>query len=290
MEKPRASLVLSLLPIGLADEIFRLASGRHAGLSGIREIRVRRGGVSTLSLEGESIRLIYKVTAEEMDGIIEGLTRGALYAHRDSIAEGFISLPRGIRAGVCGSATYDGDRLVGISDMSSLVFRIPTGECAFSEDLYEIFLAGIGRGMLIYSPPGVGKTTAIRRLAYMVGGGKDAKRVVVVDERGEFDESDYIGRQVDILRGYKKGIGVEIATRTLSPDLIIIDEIGAEDAEPLISAVKCGVPIVATAHAGDKAELLSRLALRRLFDCSVFDIVLGISCKNGEYRLSPEPI
>ena len=207
-----------------------------------------------------------------------------------NIAEGFISLPGGIRVGVCGSAAYDGEKLVGISNMSSLLFRIPTGECAFEDELYAVFCEGIGRGMIIYSPPGVGKTTAIRRLAYMIGGGNSPKRVAVVDERGEFDENDYFDRRVDILRGYKKGIGIEIATRTMSPDLITIDEIGADDVEPMLSAIKCGVPIIATAHAADKYELLSRPALRRFFDCSAFDKLVGIRVENGKYILSVDSL
>ena len=290
MEKPRAELVLSLLPRGVADEIYRLAVGRREGLFGVREIRIRREGVCSLLLGRESLTLFSQVSLSEMDSLIERLTSGALYAHRDSIAEGFISLPRGIRVGVCGSAAYDGERLVGISNMTSLVFRIPTGECAFAEELYEIFLGGIGRGMLIYSPPGVGKTTAIRTLVRMVGGGKDPKKTVVIDERGELDEYDYIGCQVDILKGYKRKTGIEIATRTLSPQIIMIDEIGADDADAILSVIKCGIPIVATAHAGDRDELLSKPSLRGLFEAEAFNKILGISICNGRYVLSSEEI
>ena len=290
MEKPRVELVLEFLPLRMAEEILQLSKGRKDGLYGIRELRIRRKGVCTLTLGRENIPLASSINEEEMYAISERLTGGALYAHRDSIAEGFISLPRGIRVGVCGSAAYDGERLVGISNMSSLLFRIPTGECAFAGRLYEIYLGGIGRGLLIYSPPGVGKTTAIRKLAYMISVGKNPKRVAVIDERGEFDENDYHGCSVDILKGYKKGAGIEIATRTLSPDLIMIDEIGAEDAEPVLSAIRCGVPIVATAHAGDKDELLSRTTLKRFFDSSAFDLLVGIYMKDGEYLLSVDKI
>lgn len=290
LERPRAELAIDFLPKKIAREIIGLAQSRREGLFGIREIRIRRGGASSVRFNGEDLRLCSTVGVEDMEYIVEGLTRGALYAHRDSIAEGFISLPRGVRVGLCGSAAYDGDSLVGISNMTSLVFRIPTGECAFREELYRIFSLGIGRGMLIYSPPGVGKTTAIRALAAMVGSGRGAKRVAVIDERGEFDEFDYIGCEVDILRGYKKSAGIEIATRTMSPDLIMIDEIGAEDSEAILRVIKCGIPIVATAHASSKDELLSRPALRDLFAASAFDIALGISHGKDGYCLLGEKI
>ena len=278
IEKPRSALALGVLPTHIAEEIDRLASCRREGLFGIKEIRIRNGGACLVRLGREDIRLFSRVGAADMEYIVERLTRGALYAHRDSIAEGFISLPRGIRVGICGSAAYDGDRLVGISNMTSLLFRIPTGECAFENELYGIFASGVRRGMLIYSPPGVGKTTAIRSLAKRLGSGSNPKRVAVVDQRCEFDEFDYIGCEVDI------------ATRTMCPDLIMIDEIGAEDAEAILGVLKCGVPIVATAHAKSRDELLSKPALRSLFECKAFDKIVGISLINGEFILRAEEI
>jgi len=289
-EKPRAVFVLEILPKKIADEILRLSACRPGGISAIKEISVRLGGGCYLKIGREEIRLFSFPDREEMDLTVDRLLGGALYAHRDNIAKGFVSLGRGIRVGICGSASYDGGALVGVRNINSLIFRIPTGECEFEEELREVFAKGIGRGVLIYSSPGVGKTTAIRRLAALVGGGKCPKRVAVVDERGEFDEFDYIGCKVDILKGYKKSEGVEIATRTLAPQIIMIDEIGAEDVAPILSVIKCGIPIVATAHASSKEELLSKPVLKSLFESSVFSLVLGIFIYNGEYVIRAEKI
>ena len=140
--------------------------------------------------------------------------------------------------------------------------------------------------MLIFSPPGVGKTTALRSLAYSLGGGVRPMRVAIVDERFEFCEDDYIGRQVDILKGYKRSEGVEIAVRTLSPEVIFVDEIGIEESRALLGAVRCGVPIVATAHASSIEEVLNKPSLSSLFDCSTFGLLVGISKEGGSYSLS----
>ena len=282
--------VLDLLPRGLSEEILRIASGRRGGITNLREIRIRRGGACSMLIGQEKVRLYRGMNEEETDVLISRLIGGALYAHRDSIASGYISLDRGIRVGICGSAAYDGQRLVGISDMRSLLFRIPSGRCDFNDDLYRIFQHGIGSGMIIYSPPGVGKTTALRSLASSVSSGAHPLRVCVVDERCEFDVEDYEMCEVDILKGYKRKEGVEIATRTMSPDLIMIDEIGADDAEALMSVVKCGIPLVATAHAASFRELVTKPSLRGLLSASVFDIAVGIYYLEGRYILEVDRI
>lgn len=281
-----APAVIDLLPHRVGEEICRLASGRLGGVNEIREIMIRCEGPSGILIGRESLRLYSCLCRSEMDGLVARLVDGALYAHRDSIASGYISIGRGVRVGICGYAAYEGGRLVGVSDMRSLLFRIPSGRCEFRDRLYSVFTEGIGRGMIIYSPPGVGKTTALRSLAASVGGGASRLRVCVVDERCELDEEDYRHCEVDILRGYKRSEGIEIATRTLSPDIIMIDEIGAGDSEALMGVVRCGIPMVATAHAADLSDLTARPSIAPLLELGAFSVAVGISCRNGEYTLT----
>ncbi len=274
--------ILALLPPRMAEEIGRLARARRGN---IREIRIRADARSTVLFGEESITLFSPVDKNMMGEIVERLLDGALYAHRDSIASGYVSIGGGVRVGICGHARYEGERLVGVGDIGSLLFRIPSGECAFSEELFAAYIENASRGLLIYSPPGVGKTTALRSLALSLGSGRNAKRVAVIDERCEFDESDYSGAEVDILKGYKRREGIEIATRTMSPEVIMIDEIGEGDAEPISRVLRCGIPVVATAHAGSIEELNSRVALAPLLSLGAFDLFVGISREGGEYRL-----
>ncbi len=274
---------LSYFPANLAEEIRRI-SGQRRGE--IREIRIRTLARSTMICGEESITLFSRVDKSSVDGLVERLLDGALYAHRDSIASGYISIGGGVRVGICGHARYEGERLVGVSEISSLLFRIPPSECAFASELHEIYIENACHGMLIYSPPGVGKTTAIRSLALSLGSGRNAKRVAVIDERCELDEADYRGAEVDILKGYKRREGIEIATRTMSPEVIMIDELGEGDAEPISRVVRCGIPIIATAHAGSLDELRSRPALAPLLSLGAFDLFVGISRDAGEYSLT----
>lgn len=277
---------LSVMPERLCEEIRRIALGRREGISGIREIRLRSAGRCSMLVGFEWIRLYTAVSSREIEGVVERISGGSLYAHRDTVSSGYVTLKGGVRVGLCGSASYEYKTMIGVSSLTSLVFRIPTGECAFAEALFSVYREGVKRGMLIYSPPGVGKTTALRSLARDIGGGKDPKRVAVIDERCEFDPEDYADCEVDILRGYKRKSGIEIATRTMSPDLIMIDEIGAEEAASLCSVARFGIPLVATAHSASLEEVLAKPALRPLLDCGCFDIFVGISERNGEYRLA----
>jgi len=278
--------VLSYLPERVAMEISRVVSGRREGASALSEVRIRAGGLCSLVYAKGRIPLFSSVSREEARECVKQLCEGALYAYRDSIAGGYVSLSHGIRVGISGYAKYEGGVLVGVSDLRSLVFRIPSGECEFSDEIYRIYREYSPHGMLVYSPPGVGKTTALRSLAMSIGSGSDAKRVAVIDERCEFPEEDFASAEVDILKGYKRKNGIEIATRTMSPEVIIIDEIGADEAAGVAMAVRTGIPLIATAHAASADEVLGKPSLSPLFECGVFDLLVGISFAEGKYRLT----
>ena len=276
--------VLSYLPAGISDEISRILKGRRDGAGSLHEIRIRADGRSSLVFGCESVPLYYTVKREEAERIASALCDGALYAYRDSLASGYLTVKGGIRVGICGYARYEGGLLVGVSDIRSLVFRLPAEKCEIEKEMYDAFCLA-RRGMLIYSPPGIGKTTALRSLAASVGSGYNARRVCVVDERCEFRDGDYALCEVDMLKGYKRRAGIEIATRTMSPEVIMIDEIGGDDAESIRSVLNCGIPLVATAHASSLEEIKSKPNLALLLDIGVFDVFAGISREGGVYSV-----
>ena len=66
--------------------------------------------------------------------------------------------------------------------------------------------------------------------------------------------------------------------RSMAPQVIVCDELGREeDAQAMLDAVRCGVGVLASAHAAGFEDLLARPALRRLFDCGAFEryVLLG---------------
>ena len=273
--------ILSYLPPECAAEIKRLVRSR--GGSVISEIRIRAVGKSSAVISGERVSLTSRIDGAAISRALTQMCDGALYARRDTIKDGFVALDGGVRVGVCGEARYDGGRFVGVSDVSSLVFRIPSPTPAVELELFAAW-ERTERGMLIYSPPAVGKTTALRTLALEIGKERD-EQVVVVDERCEFRAEDYRLASVDILRGYKKEEGIAIALRTLSPSVIIVDEIGRlAEAEAMLESLNSGVKVIATAHAATLSELKKRKSLYSFFERGVFDVFVGISVEGGKRK------
>lgn len=276
------------LPVHITKEIKRIAASRLGGISSIGEIRLCAGPASSILSHGERIFLGLQVTTEEIEAVVNKLCEGALYAHRETLADGYISIRGGVRVGVCGMARYDSERLIGVTDVSSLIFRIPSGECSVSDELFDAWRK-TKKGMLIYAKPGGGKTTALRSLVSRIAHGREGERVAVVDERCEFSEEECRRLGVHLLRGYKRGLGMEIALRTVAPDVIAVDEIGSKmESEGMLQSLSSGVKILATAHASSREGLLSRVTAVPFFERGIFDILVGIFNTDGTYRVEVE--
>ena len=134
--------------------------------------------------------------------------------------------------------------------------------------------------------PGVGKTTLLRDLCRRLSTGEGAKRVAVIDSRGELS-GDY-GRcaLVDVLFGYPKAEAIEIAVRTLSPEVVAVDEIASRrEAEAVLAVAGGGVPLIATTHASGLAEALARPAVKPLWRAGIFRLAVGLR-REGERVVS----
>ncbi len=257
-------------------------------LDRVEEIRLHCGRRATLTSLGKNIATPAVLTRSEMDAVLMHLCEGSVYAYRDTIAEGYISLRGGIRVGVCGRAALSGGKICGVYDIDTLVIRIPHPSPPLGKEIIKLMNdCGFTSGVLIYSPPGVGKTTLLRSLAIMLSSGKDAKRVSVIDTRGELAYSlDSPTLCVDLLSGYPKHVGLTLASRTLGPEVMICDEIGSRaEAEAICEAHNCGVPLIATAHASSVRELLGRSGMGVLHRAGAFGAYVGIS-RSGRFSFT----
>ncbi|MBE6550040.1 MAG: hypothetical protein E7670_06390 [Ruminococcaceae bacterium] len=271
--------VIRLLPYRLREELKR-AEERISQNEAIEEVRVRCGKAASITVSGGNIMLDSVITRLEMDSIMQELCDGSLYAHSEEICKGYLTLENGVRVGVCGRAAVDGGKVIGIYSVSCLNFRIPARYERVGLAVSDIFSSvRSDGGVLVYSPPRIGKTTLLRNVARRLASGAKPLRTAVIDTRGEI--APFLDSQrlcIDILSGYPKPVGIEIAARTLSAEVIICDEIGdADEAKAIVAAQNNGVPFIATAHAGDIDSLLRRPQIRMLHEARVFCRYVGIS-------------
>ena len=280
----RGELLLRVLPRPLAAELRRMFTGNPGLFSRVGELRLRAGRAASLSLDGREVLLPVTVSEEEFGRCFAALCGPSPYVQEHALCEGYLSY-EGMRVGVAGQAVLQGNTVVGLATPTSLCIRIPHRVRGAGSEAYRLFLSlGGRRGMLIYSPPGGGKTTLLADLALSLAtdGGY---AVALVDTRGElYDPETPPLARIDRLLGYPIAQGILQATRTLSPDVIICDEIGtAAEAEAILSVAGAGVPIIASTHAGQPRELVSRPPIARLLEAGIFSALVGIVREGDRY-------
>lgn len=264
-----------LMPYRLASAVIKCAAQNHAPID---EVRLRLGRPMYITSCARDIRSSYTVTREDIEHTVMQLTSGSLYSHAETIREGYIISRDGIRAGICGRAAVRDGELCAVSDISSLSLRFPRRVEGAADSVYSLMRSrGFRDGVLIYSRPGVGKTTVLRELAHLLASGRNALRVAIVDTRCELSACCAELETADVLMSYPRGAGIEIAVRTLSPRYIICDEIGsAADALAISEGARAGVCFAASAHAGSFDELMRSEYIRRLWETGVFGLAVGL--------------
>ncbi|MBQ8357810.1 MAG: hypothetical protein IJX39_08415 [Clostridia bacterium] len=263
------SVLAALLPSRLCREVEETVPSGDA----VEELRLRRGRCASLTVAGRNLRLSTVLSGVEMDDLLLRLCEGSLYAHSETVCQGFLTLKGGIRVGICGRAGVSGGHVTGVSEVSSFSIRIPHPAPLLGEEIVHLLhRLSLTRGVLVYAPPAVGKTTLLRTVAARMAGGDRPLRVAVVDTRGELGYSlSSPALLLDLLSGYPRGLGISIAARTLSAQLIVCDEIGdMKEAKEIVEAHNCGVPLLASAHAADIRELLARPGMRLLHESRCF--------------------
>lgn len=279
-----AKTVEESVPARVYERICELVHGGRVRAADISEIRLRVCGDTSITALGENISLGERVSANEIAECVTNLCRGSVYAHMDTIRNGYICTRDGIRVGVCGTLAADGRAVNEITSVNIRIAHVIRGVCERLLGLcYEPPRI---KSLLIYSPPGIGKTTVLRELAVRLGG-EFSRRVALIDTRAElYIEKMFSGTMCDILSGYPRAHGIEVATRTLAPEVIICDELGdAEEARQLLTAQNTGVPIIASAHASNLVGLLSRPNIRMLHEAGVFSGYVGLSREKVNGRM-----
>ena len=230
--------------------------------SEIEEIRIYCGKVVQVIGRRKKFSLTGIMTAVELNTILNQLMQYSYYAYEEDLAKGFITIEGGHRVGICGKAVMENGKPTLLREISSLNIRCAKEILGCSENIMRYIIDEKGKlnNLLIVSPPGCGKTTILRDIARNLS--QRGIKISICDERSEIAgmaggcSSYHFGPMVDVLDGCPKEIGMMMLVRSMSPQVIVVDEIGkAEDLEAIKTCIHCGVNLITTIHGCDMEDL-----------------------------------
>ena len=275
-------------------------------IENIQEIRLRSDrpvvivtstGSNFLTLSGKT-SYIYSTNCvisseNEIIDTVNKMCGYSMHSHYEDIMNGYITLPNGSRVGLCGTAVYEKEQVKSIKNINSINIRIPRTVLGVSEPIFNDIYKGKLKNLLVVGPPSSGKTTMLRDLAFQLSSGRMGKyyKICVVDERKELFPSQQdiktLGPNTDVLLGFPKGKGISMAVRTLSPDVIICDEIGTHDeASEVLNGVNCGTKFALSIHAENVNELRNKQVFKAFFELNAIDKILFLSDASNPCKIS----
>lgn len=240
-----------------------------------------------ISLNGELVsnyvtecmqKNLFIVNKSDMLECFNNICSYSVYAKQNEISNGFVTMRGGHRVGICGTAISDGKKIINVRDISSINIRIAREHKDCSKPIFEM-LNNNCNGLLICGSPCSGKTTILRDIARILST-EFCKRISIIDERGEIAgaSSGIIQNDVglsDVFDMYEKSNGIIQAIRSMSPDIIICDEIGSlSDVDAVEYSINSGVAFITTIHCANEFELKNKPIIKRLINCGGFENIV----------------
>lgn len=237
-----------------------------------------------LSSEGrlsKEFQSAYIVSRNELKETMEHLSSYSLYAFEEEMKQGFITISGGHRIGLSGKTILDQSGVKGMKFISFLNVRLShqVKGCA-DPVLPYIYERKEILHTLIISPPRCGKTTLLRDMIRQISDGNSfapGVTVGVVDERSEIGAcyqggpQNDLGIRTDVLDCCPKAKGMMMLIRTMSPQVIAVDEIGSrEDLDAIEYVMNCGCKLLATVHGSSMADIAKKPVLRQLMAARAF--------------------
>lgn len=250
------------------------ASIRSEDFADAEEIRLRVGQPLEILYAGEKSKSFGRLEENHLKEMLNYLCGYSVYAIEEELKQGFFTVEGGHRIGVVGHTSYQKrgreNEMHMLSEISGINIRLSHEK----KDCATGIIPHIRQGNRIFhtfffAAPGIGKTTYLRDCIRLLSTGNEKERglkIGVVDERSEIAAchcgiaQNDLGPRVDILDNCPKALGMRMLLRSMSPEVIAVDELGLpEDFEAVEESTKSGVAVLGTIHAKSVGEVKKRL-------------------------------
>lgn len=223
--------------------------------------------------------------------LLNQITDHSLYRMEKELREGFVTIKGGHRIGLAGGVTTKNGHIQQIQDITFFNIRVAKE----LKDIAYSILPYLNKNKKIFStiiigPPQTGKTSLIRDLARLLSNGtKDIRshKVAIIDERSEIAASlngipqHDIGLRTDVMDACPKTEGMMMMIRSMSPEVLIVDEIGSKaDVNAILEAVYAGVNVICTLHGQSLEQIKKRPSIMKLFNNHIFKRFIILEKRN----------
>ncbi|WP_188453683.1 stage III sporulation protein AA [Virgibacillus oceani] len=252
----------------------------------LQEIRFRLNRPIELIFDNNKIEWIKQTVPDRKDStyVLNQISQFSLYRMEDELREGYVTLEGGHRVGLAGKVNTLNGAVKAIQHITFFNIRIAKEKIGAASSVLPYIYKRKYLNTLIVGPPQTGKTTIIRDMTRLIATGwrdVSAKKVAVIDERSEIGGSlkglpqHNLGLRSDVMDACPKAEGMMMMIRSMSPDVLVVDEIGSyKDVQALMEAIHAGVVVICTIHGESIEELKKRPSLLELFQHNVFGRII----------------
>lgn len=282
--------ILPFLPKSIAEQLKQIPPFQQEQ---IEEIRIRINRPIEIAAKGIPRYLSYVAQPEDAFHLLNKISNFSIYTMEEELKRGYITVSGGHRIGLAGKVILDNGNVKAIRDISSFNIRIAREKIGIANTILPYLIQGNLMHTMIIGPPQTGKTTLLRDIARNLSAGEAKKgipalKVGIVDERSEIAgcvngiPQLTFGHRIDVLDACPKAEGMMMMIRSMSPDVLIVDEIGRkEDAEAILEAVHAGIKLIITIHGSSLSDIRKRPSLAEILDLEIFQRFVVLSRKKG---------
>lgn len=283
--------VIKYFPISIQGALKEVLTNNPNFEKELQEIRIRSEKPIFFKLSNSSVGIDYIVSQSEILQILEKICENSIYAYKNQICNGFITIKGGHRIGIVGTVVVENGKVINIKYVTSLNFRIAKQVLDSSNKILREIINTENNTIyntLIVSPPGKGKTTILRDAIRKISNGIKnmnftGKTCGLVDERGEIAATyrgipqNDVGMRTDIVDNISKAEGMKMLIRSMAPEIIACDEIGSkEDVQAIEYALYSGVKGIFTMHGANLDDVKNNKEIYRLVENNQIEKILFI--------------